>query len=136
VQSNAAIGTIGHQVVALGDAVELGGSHAQTTVTADLGGAAASATLTIYDANGKVVGHRELGAVSGGRQTFDIGDAGDGLTGPYRYAIEAKDGSGAPIAVQTYTAGRVDGISSGVNGLVLNIGKLAVPYGNVIQVLN
>jgi len=31
---------------------------------------------------------------------------------------------------------RASGIASGVNGLVLNIGKLTVPYGNVVQVLN
>jgi flagellar basal-body rod modification protein FlgD len=100
VQSNAAIGTIGHHVVAAGNSLELGGSQGATTVTADLGG------------------------------------AGDGLSGDYTYAIEAKDSTGGAVAVQTYITGRVDGISSGVNGLVLNIGKLTVPYGNVVQVLN
>jgi flagellar basal-body rod modification protein FlgD len=136
VQSNAAIGTIGHHVVAAGNSLELGGSQGATTVTADLGGAAQSATLKIYDANGKLVGSRELGSAIGGRQTFDIGGAGDGLSGDYTYAIEAKDSTGGAVAVQTYITGRVDGISSGVNGLVLNIGKLTVPYGNVVQVLN
>ena len=136
VQSNAAIGTIGHHVVAAGNALELGGSQGAKTVTADISVAAQSATLKIYDANGKLVGSRELGPTSGGRQTFDIGCAGDGLSGDYTYAIEAKDSSGGPVAVQTYVTGRVDGISSGPTGLVLNIGKLTVPYGNVVQVLN
>ena len=134
VQANAAIGTIGHHVVATGNQVQLGGTNGSTTVTADIGGAGASATLTIKDANGKVVGTRDLGSVSAGRQTFDIGDAGKGLTGNYTYSIDVKDASGNAVTVTPYITGQVNGISSGPNGLVLNIGNLSIPYGSVIQV--
>jgi flagellar basal-body rod modification protein FlgD len=136
IQSNAAIGTIGHRVVAVGNEVLLGGTDGATTVTAELSGAGKSATLHIYDAGGKEVGSRDLGALSGGRQTFDIGDAGDGLSGKYTYSVDVKDADGNAVPTVTYMTGRVDGISSGANGLVLNIGKLTVPYGSVIQVLN
>jgi len=136
IQSNAAIGTIGHKVVAVGNQVELGGSNGATTVTADVSANGSSATLEIHDANGKVVGTRDLGAVSAGRKTFDIGSAGDGLSGDYTYSITVKDASGNTVPVTTYTTGRVDGISSGPNGLVLNLGGISIPYNNIVSVLN
>jgi len=136
IQSNAAIGTIGHKVIAVGNQVELGGANGATTVTADLAANGSSATLQILDANGKVVGTRDLGAVSGGRKTFDIGSAGNGLSGDYTYSITVKDASGNAVPVTTYTTGRVDGISSGQNGLVLNVGGLTIPYSNIVSVLN
>jgi flagellar basal-body rod modification protein FlgD len=136
VQSNAAIGTIGHRIVAAGNQIEIGGANGVTSVTADVGGTGGTATLNIYDANGKVVGTRDLGEVKGGRQSFDLGDADDDLSGAYTYGIDVKDSSGAAVSVLTYMTGRVDGISSGANGLVLNLGKLTVPYASVVQVLN
>lgn len=134
VQSNAAIGTIGHHVLAAGNGIELGGSNATTTVTADISATGAKATLKIYDANGKVVGTRDLGAVKTGRQTFDVGSAADGLNGNYTYGIDVTDAQGNAVSVQPYMTGRVTGISSGANGLVLNIGGLTVPYTSVVQV--
>jgi flagellar basal-body rod modification protein FlgD len=137
IQTNAAMGTIGHTVLAIGDEVQVGGNGATTQVTADIAANAVKATLNIYDANGKVVGSRALGAISGGRQTFALGGALDGLRdGNYTYAIDAQDGDGNAIGVTTYTSGRVDGISSGTDGLVLNLGALEIPYANVISVTN
>jgi flagellar basal-body rod modification protein FlgD len=136
IQSNAAIGTIGHKVVAIGNQVQLGGTNPDTSVMVDVGANGTKATLQILDSNGKVVGSRDLGAVSGGRQTFDIGGAGDGLSGNYTYAVNVTDSSGKAVTVQTYTTGRVDGISTGANGLTLNIGNLTVPYANIVSVLN
>jgi len=137
IQTNAAMGTIGHSVLAVGDAVQVGGKGATESVTVDLGANARTATLNIYDANGKVVGTRELGAVNGGRQTFAIGDAADGVkAGNYTYAIDAQDAEGNAIGLTTYVNGRVDGISSGMDGLVLDLGNLQIPYANVVSVAN
>jgi flagellar basal-body rod modification protein FlgD len=137
IQTNAAMTTIGHGILAVGDAVQVGGAGATQSVTVDLGANAKTATLNIVDANGKVVGSRDLGALSGGRQTFDLGDAVSGVSsGNYSYSIDAKDAEGNAIAVSTYMNGRVDGISSGANGLVLNLGNLQIPYANVISVSN
>lgn len=137
IQTNAAMNTIGHNVLAIGDGVQVGGDGATQSVTVDIAANAKSAKLNILDANGKVVGTRDLGAVSGGRQTFDLGDATSGLkAGNYTYAIDAKDVDDNAIAVQTYMSGKVNGISSGVNGLVLNLGTLQLPYSNVISVTN
>lgn len=136
VQSNAAIGTIGHNVLAAGNGIEMGGTNATTSVTADISATGAKATLKIYDANGKVVGSRDLGAVKAGRQTFDVGSAADGLNGKYTYGIDVTDAQGNAVSVQTYMTGRVNGISTGANGLVLNVGGLTVPYTSVVQVTN
>lgn len=137
IQSNAAIGTIGHNVIAVGDQIQVGSANPTTSVTADINANGTSATLQVLDANRHVVGSRDLGAVNAGRQTFDLGGATDGLApGNYTYAIDVKDASGSPIAVQTYMSGRVDGISSGANGLTLNIGNLTVPYANIVSVMN
>ena len=137
IQSTSAISTIGHSVLAVGNQVQIGGTNGATSVTADLSGAGASATLHLFDANGKEVGSRDLGAVSGGRQTFDIGSASSGLAdGNYTYSIDVKDAAGQPVAVQTYMRGRVDGVSTSPTGLVLNVGGLTVPYNSIVQVLN
>jgi flagellar basal-body rod modification protein FlgD len=135
IQTNAAMGTIGHGVLAIGDRVQVGGHGATTQVTADIAANAVKATLNIYDANGNVVGSRDLGAISGGRQTFDLGDALDGVkAGNYTYGIDAQDGDGNSVGVTTYMSGKVDGISSGTDGLVLNLGTLQIPYANVVAV--
>lgn len=135
IQTNAAMGTIGHEVLAIGNEVQVGGNGATESVTVDVSAAGRTATLNIYDANGKVVGSRELGAMNGGRQTFDLGSAVDGLAaGTYTYGVDVKDAEGNAVAVQTYESGRVSGISSGTDGLVLNIGDLEVSFGNVVRV--
>jgi flagellar basal-body rod modification protein FlgD len=137
IQSTAAINTIGHTVLATGDQLHVGGANATTSVTADVSSPGATATLRIYDAGGKEVGSRDLGAVSAGRQTFDVGKAADGLAdGNYTYKIDVKNAAGDPVTVQTYMRGRVDGVSSSPTGLVLNVGGFAIPYAGVIQVLN
>ena len=137
IQTSAAMGTIGHEVLAIGDGVQVGGNGATTQVTADIASNAVKATLNIYDANGKVVGSRDLGAISGGRQTFDLGDAVDGVkAGNYTYGIDAQDGDGNAVGVTTYMNGKVNGISSGTEGLVLNLGALEIPYANIVSVIN
>lgn len=137
IQASAAINTIGHTVVAVGNQVQIGGANGATTVTANLAGAASSGTIHIYNSAGTEVSTATLGAVQGGKQTFDIGSATSGLPdGIYTYAIDAKDSAGGPVAVQTYTTGRVDGISTSQNGLVLTAGGLTIPYSNVVQIFN
>lgn len=137
VQAGAAISTIGHTVVAAGNQVQVGGTNGQTTVTASLSSAAASGTLHIYNSAGVEVGTETLGSLPAGKQSIDISAAEKGLPpGTYTYSIDAKDGSGAAVAVQTYTTGKVDGISSDQNGIMLNIGGITVPYANVVQIIN
>lgn len=137
IQSGAAINTIGHSVVALGNQVQVGGANGASSVTADIAGAG-TGTLHIYNSAGVEVGTRSLGPVAAGsKQTFALGDATKGLSdGTYTYSIDVKDASGNAVNVQTYMGGRVDGISTSPTGLVLTSGGLIIPYANVVQVLN
>jgi flagellar basal-body rod modification protein FlgD len=138
VQSTAAINTLGHTVVAVGNGVQIGGANGATTVTADIGAAAKTATLHVYDSTGTEVGTSDLGALgAGNKQTFDITGATKNLpAGTYTYSIDAKDSAGAAVTVQTYMTGKVDGVSSGSTGIVLNSGGLTIPYSSVVQVTN
>lgn len=133
-QAGAAINTIGHTVLAVGDQVQIGGTNGSTNVTANIA-AAGEGTLHIYNSAGVEVGTRSLGAVHGGKQTFQIGDAAKNLPdGAYTYAIDVKDASGNAVQVQTYTSGKVTGVSSGPTGVMIDIGGISVPYAYVIQV--
>jgi flagellar basal-body rod modification protein FlgD len=137
IQANAAISTIGHTVVAAGDQVQIGGTNGSTTVTANIASPGSTATLHIYNASGVEVGKRDLGPVKSGKQTFDIGSASKGLgDGTYTYGIDVKDAGGADVTVQTYSTGKVDGISSSPTGIVLTVGGMTIPYANVIQIMN
>jgi flagellar basal-body rod modification protein FlgD len=108
-----------------------------TSVEATLGAAASNATLHIMNSSGSEVASQSLGAVSGGKQTFNLGKMTEGLPpGTYTYSIDATDSSGAAVSVQTYTTARIDGVSSGQNGLVLTAGGITIPYGSIVRIYN
>jgi hypothetical protein len=70
-------------------------------------------------------------------QTFSLGKLTDGLKpGAYTYKIDATDGDGKAVAVQTYTTARIDGVTTGKTGLVLTSGDITIPYGSVIRISN
>src|SRR5579884_714807 len=137
IQSTAAISSIGHTVLASGNQIQVGGNAPSSSVTADFGSNAATATLKVYDSSGNLVGSQTLGAVGAGRQTFNLGDATKGLgDGTYTYSIDAADGAGNAVPTTTYMSGRVTGVSSTANGLTLNLGNLSVAYANIIEIQN
>ena len=137
VQAGAAINTIGHTVVAVGNQVQVGGANGQSTVSVGFSSAATSGTLHIFNSAGVEVGTEKLGSYGAGKQTIDISAATKNLPpGNYTYSVDAKDSSGSAVTVQTYMTGKVDGISSGQNGITLTIGGMSVPYSSVISILN
>jgi flagellar basal-body rod modification protein FlgD len=136
VQSTAAINTIGHTVVAIGNQIK-GGPDAPATLEATLAGASTKTTLHIYNSSGSEVASASLGGSKGGLQTFNLGKLAEGLEpGTYTYSIDALDDAGKKIDVQTYTTARVDGVSSGANGLVLTSGDITIPYGSIVRITN
>lgn len=137
VQSTSAIGAIGHVVTAIGNQLNVGGADGATTVEATLATRAAKTTLHIYDSAGTEVATASLGEAKSGMQTFNLGKLTDGLTpGTYTYKIDAADGDGKAVSVQTYTTARIDGVSTGTNGLVLTSGGITLPYGSVVRISN
>ena len=72
-----------------------------------------------------------------GKQTFNLGKMTEGFApGTYTYSIDATDSTGAAVKVQTYTTARIDGVSSGPNGLVLTAGGITIPYGSIVRIFN
>jgi flagellar basal-body rod modification protein FlgD len=139
IQATAAMGTLGKTVVAAGDAVVLpaGADPTKVAVNAVVNGPDGTGVLNIMDASGTVVGTRSLGAVGAGPFTVDLGTAATGLaSGNYHFAIEVTSAAGGKTPATTYTTGRVDSVQSTVNGPVLMVGPIAIPFSSVIEIKN
>ena len=135
VNSNVALGTIGREVFALGDQVDVpegGAEDASVTFTVD--GNGGRATLKILDEDGELVSSHQLGVIPGGRQSFNLGEVGASLeSGLYHYQVNVTEGD-EEVAVEQYMKGVVNGITYGSNGAVLTAGRITVPIGQVISV--
>lgn len=131
--SSAAMGAIGHDVLAVGDQVQVSDTGGRVAV--DIGADGGSARLRLYDESGKEVGSRDAGHLAGGRHTLELGSAGAGLEpGRYTYVVEVTDAAGNPVDVTTYTVGRVDGVRYSEEGPLLVSGLLEIPLGRVLEV--
>jgi flagellar basal-body rod modification protein FlgD len=107
-------------------------------VEAHLAGAATQVTVTITDANGKVVRTLPLGAQSAG----DVTASWDGLDasgvqlppGTYHAAIAAADATGKAVSVTEQARGRVTGISFESGYPELLIGGARVKLADVVEI--
>jgi flagellar hook assembly protein FlgD len=134
--NSAAVGVIGKNVLALGDQVIVDGTGKES-VTVGVDGTGGDATLTILDANGKEVGSREVGAIGGGRQEIELGDAVAGLEpGQYTCQLTVTDAAGQPVKVQTYEHALIDGVRYGSQGAMLLSGSLEIPLANVVEIIS
>jgi flagellar hook assembly protein FlgD len=134
VNAQNAMGTLGRQVTAQGDDVRIPDSG-DASVTFDVGTGGGTATVRVYDEKGREVGSRELGTVTAGRQTVELGSAADGLpAGNYTYKVEVKDAAGAKVPVQTYTIATIDGVRYGQEGPVLLSNGIEIPLQYVVAV--
>lgn len=134
VNAQNAMGTLGRQVTAQGNAVHVPASG-EANVTFEVGTGGGAATVRVYDANGREVGSRDLGNVAAGRQTVELGDAVSGLpAGNYTYKVEVTAAGGATVPVQTYTVGTIDGVRYGQEGPVLLSGGIEIPLQYVVAV--
>ena len=133
--SNVALGTIGRNVFALGDQVEIPATGAaDANVSFTVGGNGGMATLSLLDANGNVVEKHDLGSIGAGRQTVNLGEAGvNAAAGVYSYKVDVTQGTTA-VDVEQYMTGKIDGVRYGSSGAVLTAGKLTIPMGQVITV--
>jgi flagellar basal-body rod modification protein FlgD len=138
--NNVALGVIGKSVLALGDAVTLQ-KDAQGviggTVTADIT-TSGVAKLTLLDRSGKEVGSRSLGYVGTGRQEFDVGSAASKIAteGTYSYRITVTDANGKDVPQQTYTVGKIDGITYGLDGTPrLMMGNTVIDLSTIVRIL-
>jgi flagellar basal-body rod modification protein FlgD len=88
--------------------------------------------LELLDGSGRVIDTKELGASASGRHSFDwTPPAGGDATQATQFRITATLGTTA-VTATTYTQDRVDAVSAGVDGLVLELANAGpVSYDKV-----
>ena len=134
INNSAAVEVLGKEVMALGDTVRVTGTGSDTVTVAVEG--AGEATLTLYDASGVIVGSRDVGPVSAGRQDIELGDAATGLApGDYRYELVVQGAEGESLEVEMFTRVRIDGLRYSPQGPVLIAGDLEIPLSNIVEIL-
>ncbi|MGQ0646108.1 MAG: flagellar hook assembly protein FlgD [Gemmatimonadaceae bacterium] len=142
INNSVAMNTIGKSVVIDADKVVLA-KDAQGVVDgkvmADIV-TSGNAKLTLYDKSGKEVGSRSLGYLgTGARQEFDIGSAAQGVTeGAYSFKITVTDAaSGKEVPQQTYTVGKIDGMTIGQDGkAMLMMGPFVLDFASIVEILS
>jgi len=98
----------------------------------ELGSQADHVKLEVLDASGRVIDSADLGAMASGRHRFDwTPSAGVNAAAAARFRITANLGTTA-VAATTFTRDRVDAVSAGPTGLVLELANAGpVAYDQV-----
>ncbi len=137
--SGPAVNLIGKQIQAASPTIAFSGGQANWTY--ELGGNAASATLTITDAANKVVWSGQAPDLGQGQHAFSwdgtTNTGGKVTSGSYTLSVQANDSSLQGINTNVYVQGVVTGVQSSSSGTLLNIGNgTTVNYTNVTQIQN
>ena len=123
-----------------GGAVTLDGAGAGASIPGSVSANAQLVTVTITDANGRVVRTAQLGATSSGSLSYGWDgrdDAGAVLpAGTYTASFTAADASGHDVPAQTWGTARITGVSfaSGFAELVLSTGA-TVRLSDVVRIV-
>ena len=127
-QTSAAVSTIGHTVLAVGNTVHAAGDGSDV-LTLELA-ADAEVTLRLEDADGNVAYTIEAGALTAGRQQVPLEGVDEGS---YTVTVEAAGEDGS-VNATTYTSGRVEGVRWGPAGLVFVINDQEVPFSSILEI--
>lgn len=117
-----AAGLVGHQVMAAGDNLDL--ASGQSVAGVKLDGAADRVSVQVFNSSGAQVATLELGRMAAGYHDF----AWDGLSasgaqladGQYRFSVSASN-QGESVAATAYALGRVGSVTSGSNGISIQL---------------
>jgi flagellar basal-body rod modification protein FlgD len=136
-QSLQATAMIGHNVLAPGNVIPLQGGLAVGGV--ELAAAADAVTVSIRDAAGQLLHKVNLGAQEAGLLSFQWDGATDSGTnaaaGNYSFAVEATSG-GKKVGTTALAVGQVNSVTTGKNGVTLNVNELgAIALADVRQVM-
>jgi flagellar basal-body rod modification protein FlgD len=114
----------GNRLVADADGVGRGGF--------ELASQADHVKLEVLDASGRVIDSSDLGAMASGRHTFDwTPSAGVNAANAASFRVTATLGA-TPVGATTFTRDRVDAVSAGPTGLVLELANAGlVTYDQV-----
>ncbi len=134
-QDATAMGTLGREVLALGNRFQVG-EGSVPGLTAGIGGTGGDAVVRIFDESGKEVATKELGFLAPGRHDLSVDDLVSGLEeGRYTFKLQVTSETGEAVEAQTLTRVRVEGIRYGPKGPILMAGGEEIPLGNVLEVL-
>jgi flagellar basal-body rod modification protein FlgD len=132
-----AVNLIGKQVEANSPTVSFNGA---ADWTYDLGGKAASATLSVVNSAGQVVWSQQAPDLSSGQHDFNWDgttlSGGKVTAGTYTLKITANDSNLQAMSPQVFVQGVVTGVSSDSTGTLLNLGATTVNYTAVTKVQN
>lgn len=128
---------IGKEVRAQGNALSFNGAS-PTTLQFNNAGATASNDISIADSTGRIIKNIKTGALAAG-EAIIAWDGRDNKgtmmpAGAYSFSVTGTTASGATVASTTLTAGKVDGIAFTGGVPMLTIGKVTVPFANVLSV--
>jgi flagellar basal-body rod modification protein FlgD len=129
-QKATAVDLIGRSVVAPGDRVELRGSSDDAVFVSTSGAATFSVQLT--DAAGRVVFSREASAYAAGIHRVSLSERGI-PPGSYTLSVTPTSRS-ATAAVMPLASGIVQGVRLGPSGPVLVVSDREVPLVDVVQI--
>jgi flagellar basal-body rod modification protein FlgD len=151
-QTNSLLQTLVNQSSAAGPAVNLIGKQVQAASptlamtngaanwTYELGGNAASATLNVTDAAGKVVWSQNAPELGVGQHPFTWDGStlsgGKATAGTYTLSVKANDSNLQALSTNVFVQGVVTGVQSSSSGTQLNLGPTTVNYTNVTKVQN
>jgi len=131
-QTTAALGYIGNTVEASGGSAPLQDGKAQFSYTLK---AAGNTEIVITDQNGSAVAVANGESAAGKHNFVWDGKMLDGSTAPAGvYNIQIVGADGKPLSVDTTGFGKVTGVESGTNGLVLDLDGVQVPVANILSV--
>lgn len=134
-QAIAAVNYIGKNVEAAGNLNELADGHAKWSYTLPL--ESAQTSVIVRNSTGTIV-YSGTGETGKGTHVFDWnGKSTQGTDQPqgiYQVSVSAKDAQGVGMTVQTALIGRVTGVENVDGATNLIVGKVAVPFANVVAV--
>lgn len=122
---------IGRDILAEGNQVSIPEDGAGSIVV-DIGAGGGHAKLRLLDENGAEIAERDLGSVSGGRQTLTLPD--DLPAGKYRYELTVEDTQGHTVAVTSYVSGTVEGVSFKDGRIWLRIAGMEILLDSVTEI--
>ncbi len=103
-------------------------------VAIELGAPAKTVTVEVLGADGKPLGSQTFEGLGRGRATLLLDDL-DLPPGAYSYAVTATNDDSAPVEVESFMIGRVEGVSFAGGQVVLRIGGRLVPMLDIVEVV-
>lgn len=103
-------------------------------VAVELGAAAKKVTVDVIGPDGKSLGTQEFSNLARGRATLRLDDL-DLPPGTYRFKVTATGDGSTAVPVESFTIGRVDGVSFAGGQVVLRIDGRLVPMLDIVEVV-